>query len=96
MNAPTDNLNHPPRPLRTAPTEPGLAPTVSASLLAYAARDAILDVLPAGWQHLPDGRDTANLLAGTIANHYTVRQSVQVERLALPLTGRRRTHRIGR
>lgn len=71
-----------PLPSRTAPTVPAPAPQISPSLLAYAARDAVRDVLPADWQLLPDGTDTANVLAGTIANHYAVQQQAQAERLA--------------
>lgn len=34
-------------------TRPGLAPHVSSANLAYAARDAVRDVLAASWQRLP-------------------------------------------
>ncbi|MGO4143455.1 hypothetical protein AB4Y77_00070 [Paenarthrobacter sp. YAF11_1] len=69
----------PPRP-ETPPT-PKPAPTVNANDIAYAAREAVHDVLPANWHQLPDGRNTANVLAGTIANHY-----------ARPSTGEKEIH----
>lgn len=58
-----------------APREPRPAPQVNACDLAYAARAAALEVLPAEWQKLPDGQYTANALAGMLANHYADRQT---------------------
>jgi hypothetical protein len=52
------------------PWEPRPDVRLNACELAYAAREAVRAVLPAAWQKLPDGTDTANVLAGTIANHY--------------------------
>ena len=51
-------------------TQARTGPQVTASALAYAALDAIRDVLPNDWQRLPDATDTASVLAGTLANHY--------------------------
>jgi hypothetical protein len=68
------------------PEEPKPARTVNACELAYAAREAVRDVLPAEWQTLPDGRDTATLLAGTLGNLYAEEQARQarlLEELAL-------------
>jgi hypothetical protein len=72
----------PPQP-RTPDTRP--APQLSASILAYAAREAVRRVLPAEWQTLPDGTTTANLLAGTLANFYADKRAAEAEQLALTL-----------
>ncbi|GAA1276920.1 hypothetical protein [Arthrobacter pascens] len=64
------------------PRERRPAPTVRASELAYAAREAIRDVLPAEWQTLPDGTSTAAVLAGTLANHYADKQDQQARLIA--------------
>lgn len=78
----TDDTPRRPVPPRVPTTPPGPAPQVNACALAHAARDAVRDVLPAEWQHLPDGTETANVLAGTLANHYAAQQQAQAERLA--------------
>jgi hypothetical protein len=39
-------------------------------------------VLPRDWQRLPDGTDTASVLAGVLSNHYAAQQQAQAERLA--------------
>ena len=83
-----DTPNQPVRPSapRSAPRQPGPAPQVNSADLTYAAREAVRDVLPAAWQHLPDGTDTANILAGTLANHYAAQQQAQAVRLAATRT----------
>jgi hypothetical protein len=67
---------------RPEPKEPKPAPTVNANALAYAAREAVRAVLPIDWQQLPDGRDTATILAGTLANHYADKQDQQARLIA--------------
>ena len=74
----------PRRTQQTAPDTPP-APQLSASILAYAAREAVRQVLPAEWQTLPDGTTTANLLAGTLANLYADKRAAEEHQLALTL-----------
>jgi hypothetical protein len=85
VSEPPGYPNQPPRPAErgSPPREPQPDPQVNASALAYAARDAVQEVLPAEWHCLPDGRNTASLLAGTLANHYADQQQAQAERLAV-------------
>ncbi|MBT2555995.1 hypothetical protein [Arthrobacter sp. ISL-5] len=86
----TDHGDQPPlRPPPKSPLKPpGPAPQVSACALAHAARDAVRDVLPAAWQRLPDGADTANVLTGVLANYYAAQQRAQQERLAAEASNR--------
>lgn len=63
---------------RSVPGPPSPTPQVNAADLAYAAGEAVHQVLPAAWHSLPGGQEVAVLLA----NHYAHQQQPQAERLA--------------